>query len=233
MKKNEPGPDHRPLFDDWPERYDRWFETPIGRLVRRYECDLIMDLLRPKPGDLILDAGCGTGVFTGEILAAGTRVTGLDVSLPMVRRASEKLAGFPFAASVGDILRLPFSDASFDKVVSVTALEFIADGPGAIRELFRVARAGATVVVATLNALSPWADRRRARAARGQSDLFKQVIFRSPGEMISLGRVHGEWRTAVHFLKSEDPARGREIEKDGSKKGSETGAFLAVRWIKI
>lgn len=42
-----------------------------------------------------------------------------------------------------------------------------------------------------------------------------------------------ETPTAVHFLKSEDPARAREIEKEGSRKGSETGAFLAVRWIKI
>ena len=232
MKKNEPGAGQGRLFDDWPDRYDQWFETGIGRLVKEYERDLVMDLLDPLAGDLILDAGCGTGVFTREILAAGTRVTGVDVSLPMVRRASEKLAGFPFAATVGDILRLPFPDASFDKVVSVTAMEFIADGHGATRELFRVARTGATVVVATLNGLSPWADRRRARAERGESEVFKQVIFRSPEEMVRLGPHKGEWRTAIHFLKNEDPARAREIEKEGSKMGSETGAFLAVRWVK-
>ena len=231
MKRTEPGSGHRQLFDDWPERYDQWFETPIGRLVREYERDLIMDLLQPQAGDLILDAGCGTGVFTKEMLAAGARVAGLDVSLPMVRRASEKLTGFPFLATLGDILRLPFLDASFDKVVSVTALEFIADGHGAIQELFRVTRHGGAVIVATLNSLSPWADRRRARAERGQSDVFKQVIFRRPEEMLRLGPPHGEWRTAIHFLKDEDPARAPAVEEAGRIAERNTGAFLAVKWI--
>jgi ubiquinone/menaquinone biosynthesis C-methylase UbiE len=190
-----------------------------------------MDLLRPQAGDLILDAGCGTGVFTEEILAAGARVTGLDLSLPMVRRASEKLAGFPFAAALGDILHLPFPDTSFDKVVSVTAMEFLADGHAAVRELFRVARKGGTVLVATLNSLSPWAARRRERAERGQSDVFKKVIFRSPEEMIRLGPANGEWRTAIHFLKDEDPARAPEVEEAGRIERRNAGAFLAVRWM--
>jgi ubiquinone/menaquinone biosynthesis C-methylase UbiE len=231
VKRTEPGPGHRQLFDDWPERYDQWFETPIGRLVREYERDLIMDLLRPQAGDLILDAGCGTGVFTEEILTAAARVAGLDLSLPMVKRASENLTGFPFVAALGDILRLPFPDASFDRVVSVTAMEFIADGHGAVRELFRVTRKGGTVVVATLNSLSPWAERRLARAERGESEIFRQAIFRSPEEMIALGPAHGEWRTAIHFLKDEDPARAPEVEEAGRIKGRNTGAFLAVRWI--
>jgi ubiquinone/menaquinone biosynthesis C-methylase UbiE len=231
VKKSKPSAAHSRLFDDWPERYDQWFETPIGRLVRQYERELVMDLLRPQPGDLILDAGCGTGVFTEEILAVGARVAGLDLSLPMVKRASAKLARFPFAVALGDILHLPFPDASFDKVVSVTALEFIADGHGAIRELFRVTRKGGTVLAATLNSLSPWAERRRSRAERGESEIFKQVIFRSPEEMIRLGPANGQWRTAIHFLKNEDPARAPEIEEKGKTEGRETGAFLAVKWI--
>jgi ubiquinone/menaquinone biosynthesis C-methylase UbiE len=231
VKRTDPTTGHGQLFDDWPERYDQWFETPIGRLVREYERELIMDLLRPQAGDLILDAGCGTGVFTEEILEAGARVAGLDLSLPMVRRASEKLKGLPFVAALGDILHLPFPDASFDRVVSVTAMDFIADGRAATRELFRATRKGGTVLVTTLNRLSPWAERRRERAERGQSEVFKQVIFRSPEEMLALGPVEGEWRTAIHFLKHEDPARAREIEKGGSKEKRNTGAFLAVRWI--
>ncbi|MGZ3649412.1 MAG: class I SAM-dependent methyltransferase, partial [Syntrophales bacterium] len=52
------------IFDEWPEKYDRWFTTPIGSLVRKYENELILDFLNPAPGETILDAGCGTGVFT-------------------------------------------------------------------------------------------------------------------------------------------------------------------------
>ena len=48
------------LFDEWPEKYDQWFTTPIGSLVRKYESELILDLLKPVPGEIVLDAGCGT-----------------------------------------------------------------------------------------------------------------------------------------------------------------------------
>jgi ubiquinone/menaquinone biosynthesis C-methylase UbiE len=84
------------LFDHWPEKYDRWFETPIGALVKKYETEFLLDLLRPRPGESILDAGCGTGVFTLNILASGPRLTGLDVSLPMLRRTRQKMEGYPF-----------------------------------------------------------------------------------------------------------------------------------------
>lgn len=56
------------IFDEWPERYDQWFRTPIGRLVREEESKLILEMLRPGHGERILDAGCGTGVFTLDML---------------------------------------------------------------------------------------------------------------------------------------------------------------------
>jgi hypothetical protein len=34
-------------FDDRPERYDRWFETPVGKADLKYELELILELLRP------------------------------------------------------------------------------------------------------------------------------------------------------------------------------------------
>jgi len=152
------------LFDEWPEAYDRWFTTPIGSLVRKYEVELIMDLLKPKRSEVILDAGCGTGVFTRDILLSGSRVVGLDISSPMLIQAGKKLKGFPFQMVLGDMLNLPFRESSFDKVVSVTALEFIEDARDVVGELFRVTERGGAIVVATLNSLSPWALRRKAEA---------------------------------------------------------------------
>ena len=52
------------LFDEWPERYDQWFTTPIGKLIKEIEGKLIHELLDPRPEEKILDAGCGTGIFT-------------------------------------------------------------------------------------------------------------------------------------------------------------------------
>jgi ubiquinone/menaquinone biosynthesis C-methylase UbiE len=219
------------LFDEWPEAYDRWFTTPIGSLVRKYEAHLILDLLNPKGNDIILDAGCGTGVFTLDILASGSRMIGLDISLPMLMRAGEKLKGHPFQMVLADMLNLPFSESSFDKVVSITTLEFIEDAKGVVEELFRVTKRGGCIVLATLNSLSPWALRRRAEA-RERHTIFERAIFRSPDELRSLASVEGVVKTAIHFEKGDDPEMAVEIEHEGKRKNLKTGAFVAVRWEK-
>ena len=219
------------LFDSWPEKYDRWFETPIGALVKKYENQLLLDLLEPRPQELILDVGCGTGVFTLNILGLGTRVIGLDISQPMLLRAGQKAGKYPFRAVAGDMRFLPFADQCFDRVVSMTALEFIADGQAAVEDMFRVAKKGGVVVATTLNSLSPWADRRKKAADKGHS-LFEQMVFRSPDDMRALAPIDATVKTAIHFLKDDDPQRAPEIERDGNKKGLDTGAFVAARWIK-
>ena len=220
------------LFDEWPEKYDQWFETPIGTLVKKYENQLLLDLLQPRRGEMILDVGCGTGVFTLNILGLGTRVIGLDISQPMLVRASQKAQKYPFRGVAGDMRFLPFADECFDKVVSMTALEFTEDGKGAVSELFRVTRKGGVVVVTTLNSLSPWATRRKKAADRGHS-LFEQMTFRSPDDLRALVPVDGTVKTAIHFLKDDDPQRAPEIERDGQKQGLDTGAFVAARWVKV
>jgi ubiquinone/menaquinone biosynthesis C-methylase UbiE len=219
------------LFDEWPEKYDKWFTTPIGLLVKKYESDLLLQLLRPKSDEFMLDAGCGTGVFTLDILSLRTRVIGVDLSLPMLLRAAQKTRGYHFQAVLADISSLPFSENAFDKVVSITALEFIEDAKSAMEELFRVTKRGGRIAVATLNSLSPWADRRKAEAKEGHP-LFRKAIFRSPDELLALAPVKGVVRTAIHFQKEDDPAHASKIEKEGQRKGLNTGAFVVGCWQK-
>jgi ubiquinone/menaquinone biosynthesis C-methylase UbiE len=122
-------------FDDWPDRYDRWFETPVGKAVLQYESELILDLLRPGKGERILDAGSGTGIFTREFLARGAEIVGLDISLamlvyaagkaalrqaqgdkcPMPVRAGEKASTRPCRGVTADMASLPFAAGSFDR----------------------------------------------------------------------------------------------------------------------
>ncbi len=219
------------IFDDWPEKYDLWFETPMGRLIKRYESKLLLKLLAPKPGEVILDAGCGTGIFTADILETGARVVGLELALSMLRRALTKFPGRTFQPVIGDIRRLPFADDSFQKTISITAIEFIQDAKTAVEELFRVTKSKGLIVVATLNSLSPWAQQRKAAAQNGHS-LFKHAIFRSPDEIKRLSPVESIVQTAIHFEKNDAPEIVAEIENAGSESGLNTGAFLAARWIK-
>ncbi len=220
------------LFDEWPESYDRWFTTPIGSLVRKYEAELILNLLSPKSGEIILDAGCGTGIFTRDILLSGSKVIGLDLSLPMLKRAELKLKGYPFQIVLADMLNVPFREGLFDKALSVTALEFIEDGHGAVDELFRVTKRGGYIVAATLNSLSPWALRRRVESKERQS-IFEKAIFRSPDDLGSLAPVEGVVKTAIHFRKEEEAKRAVRIEHEGKRSNLNTGAFVAARWKKL
>jgi len=219
------------LFDQWPDRYDSWFETPIGALVKKYESELLMDMLKPARGETILDVGCGTGVFTLDILSFGTRVTGIDISRPMLKRAGQKAGAYSFRGIVGDMRSLPFADNCFDKVVSVTALEFIEDGKGVVRDLFRVTKKGGIIVVATLNSLSPWAVRRKRETEKSHS-IFERAIFRAPDELRTMARASAVIKTTIHFQKNDDPKKVPEIERDGRKKGLVTGAFLTAKWEK-
>jgi ubiquinone/menaquinone biosynthesis C-methylase UbiE len=191
----------------------------------------MLDLLKPKQGEIILDAGCGTGIFTTDILSSGPQVIGLDISLPMLIQAKKKLKEYPFWIILADMLNLPFPGSSFDKVVSVTALEFVEDAKGAIGELFRITKRGGCIVVATLNSLSPWASRRKAEA-KERHTIFEKAIFRSPKELLSLASVEGVAKTAIHFQKEDEPERAVGIEREGQRKNLNTGAFVAVRWQK-
>ena len=217
------------LFDGWPDRYDQWFTTPIGKLVKNTEADLIRELLDLKPGEKLLDAGCGNGIFTVDFLSQRAEVIGLDISLPMLTHAYMKLESYPFFAVLGDMLHLPFQDNYFDKTVSVTALEFIEDANRAVSELFRVTHPGGLVVVATLNSLSSWATRRKARIDRG---IFENAIFRSPDEVLACTALKGAIKTCIYFQQDDDPADAMKIEQLGQLQRLNTGAFVAARWQK-
>jgi ubiquinone/menaquinone biosynthesis C-methylase UbiE len=219
------------LFDTWTDRYDSWFATPIGQLVRWYEAELLLSFLDPQPGERILDVGCGTGIFTVDVLKSGARVTGIDLSAAMLARAVQR-GGDHFAGLCADMCALPFADNSFDRVFSMTAIEFVADAARAIAELNRVVKPGGRVVVTSLNSLRPWAEQRRRKAATAGHSLFEQAHFRSPEEMRSLIPAPSESKTAIHFRKQDPVDRIPAIERQGMAQNLETGALLAIRWDK-
>lgn len=218
------------LFDNWPDPYEQWFHSPIGALVKAAELELVLKLVQLQQGEAILDAGCGSGIFTQPLADAGCRITGLDISVPMLNRARHRLPEQSFLAA--DICDLPFADNHFDKTVSITALEFIEDGQQAIAELFRVTKPGGTVVVATLNSLSPWATRRTDTAKKNHDSVFNHAVFRSPDELLNLAPVPGNTFTAVHFAKDCDPELAATIEQQGQVEGLDSGAFLIGCWKK-
>lgn len=220
------------LFDNMPDKYTAWFKTPIGKLVIDTEKTMTLGLLKPTSGDMILDVGCGSGIFTEFFIDAGADVIGLDISVPMIRDACVRLQGKSFSSVAGTMYHLPFDDECFDKTVSITALEFVPDAQRAVDEMFRVTRPGGWVVVSTLNSLSSWAERRTKAAEDNKQSIFREAYFRSPDELRRLSSEKGLLRTAVHFSKHEDPSAAEEQEYAGIKRGVETGAYVIIAWKK-
>ena len=99
----------------------------------------------------VLDVGCGTGYTTAGILRLGgvCEVVGVDQNHKQLQRAERNLSmeKTRLSLSQGDVENLPFTDESFDAVVSVGAVEYFPDPEKALKEMARVVKHGARVVV--------------------------------------------------------------------------------------
>jgi SAM-dependent methyltransferase len=119
-----------------------------------------LERLDVRPGQLLLDAGCGEGRHCFGALERGARVVGLDLDRDALRRGSGALRfrarelGSRAVMIHGDAFRLPFPDASFDRVICSEVMEHVHDYRGAARELARVTRPAGRIAVTVPTATS-------------------------------------------------------------------------------
>ena len=110
--------------------------------------------LQPRPGELILDAACGTGMIVHRYFRPGLRLVCLDLSLNSLRRLRDSLPAGAACCVRGDLRALPIADGVFDRVLCANALQHLPDPAGrcaAFAELSRVVRPGGRVVVSVHN----------------------------------------------------------------------------------
>ena len=126
----------RAMFDRIAPVYDAMNRTMTAGLDRRWRRITAAAVVRP--GDDVLDACCGTGDLAIACARAGGRVTGLDFSERMLERARRKAPELQWVS--GDLLELPFADASFDAATVGFGVRNVDDLPRALTELRRVLR---------------------------------------------------------------------------------------------
>lgn len=115
------------------------------------------DRLGLRPGDLMLDIGCGFGRHSYEALRRGATVVSSDMAtheLEEINRIVDVMISgdelpedIVSAACNSDATRLPFATDSFDRIIASEVLEHIPDDTGAYVELARVLRPGGTIAV--------------------------------------------------------------------------------------
>jgi SAM-dependent methyltransferase len=114
-----------------------------------------LSLLPDVAGLTVLDAGCGTGIYSEWLLAHGATVVGVDASPRMVAHAIARTHGRA-AIRVADLgAPLDFLDsASFDLVVSPLVMEYVRDWRATFAEFFRVLKPGGQLVVSVTHPFS-------------------------------------------------------------------------------
>ena len=97
-----------------------------------------------------LDAGCGAGTYTRHLLAHDLAVTGVDYSLPAIRKARARSPA-AIGYAVADVRRLPFASGSFDGILCFGVLQALTESESAVGELVRLLRPGGELWIDALN----------------------------------------------------------------------------------
>jgi demethylmenaquinone methyltransferase / 2-methoxy-6-polyprenyl-1,4-benzoquinol methylase len=153
----------RAMFDRIAPVYDAMNRVMTVGLDQRWRRATARSVVRP--GDVVLDACCGTGDLAVACAHEGGTVTGLDFSERMLERARKKAPALTWVE--GDLLALPFEDAAFDSATVGFGVRNVEDLGRGLAELRRVVRPGGRLAILEITqprgALAPfyrlWFDR--------------------------------------------------------------------------
>lgn len=164
--------------------YEASWQAPL-EMARR----ALLEEVRPRPGERVLDVACGTGLLAHElarVIGPGGHVVGVDLSQAMVdaaTRRSRDPASAPTCFARMDAQSLAFPDASFDVVLCCFGLMYLPDAERAIAEMRRVLRPGGRL------GLAVWGERARCAWAPVFSIVDAEVASELCPRFFRLGAV--------------------------------------------
>jgi len=173
------------------------YQTPDGNGASSRLDTIDLDLLGLRDGDRLLDVGCGTGRHVISACRRRCVVVGIDRDLWELEAL--KFLGFCLGmegrllaragVAQADALHLPFTDASFDRIICTEVFEHVPDDTLLLAELARVLRPGGTIAVSVPDTLSEWLVWRVASVQRMPPGEHVRLYRR--GQMERLLRSHG------------------------------------------
>jgi ubiquinone/menaquinone biosynthesis C-methylase UbiE len=155
--KTTSGPETTGITLHWASQYDI-FTGLMGLGVNRPNSRMVVELAKIKPGDKVLDVGCGTGNLTltaKTVAGASGSVYGIDPSPEMIDVARKKARriGSEAVFDIGVVEKIAFPEATFDVVISRLVIHHL---PGDLKrqgfaEIFRVLKPGGLFLLADFN----------------------------------------------------------------------------------
>lgn len=205
------------LSSDVAKEYDSYYQTETGESIDSIEKEIISEHLKNLPKTNWLELGCGTGHWTKFFSESGLNLTAVDNSEAMLEFArSKNIKNVKFLNA--NASRLPFSDACFSGIISITMLEFVDDLHQVLNEIDRVLISGGTLVLGCLNALSEMGKNKE------NDVVFKHAHFFTMDELREMLARFGKPRfsTGVHFSSDFKLLDGTKMQKTTAP------AFIAV-----
>jgi ubiquinone/menaquinone biosynthesis C-methylase UbiE len=203
-------------FEQYSQRYEDWFEK--NRFA--YESELrAVRMLLPES-----DNGMEIGVGSGRFAAPLGIKTGVEPSAKM--RAIALQRGIKVIDGVAE--ELPFDDSRFDFALMVTTICFLDDIEAALKEAYRVLKAGGCLIIGLIDKESPVG--KSCQTHKDNSVFYRAATFYSVDEIVShLNQTgFGDFRfvqTIFHNL-----ADIRDVEP--IKEGYGEGSFVVIKAVK-
>ncbi len=132
----------------------RWFDRTYSTLGMEYLrpgefYSVFMEYLGVRPGQQLLDIGCGPGLLLEQALEYGAGAWGIDVSATALALAGKRVPGAH--VQVCNAEELCFADASFDCITCIGTFEHFLDGDRALAEIRRVLKPGGKICIMVPN----------------------------------------------------------------------------------
>jgi ubiquinone/menaquinone biosynthesis C-methylase UbiE len=169
----------------WKEIYaGNSVQAEIFRIRQAAVLDWIENLSL-APGSRVLEVGCGAGFLTIALARRGLQVFAIDSTEAMIaqtrQHAEESGVSESLSLAVGDVCALTFEDCSFDLVIAIGVIPWLAQPQQAMQEMARVTRPGGYVILTADNRyrltylLDPWMNPALATFRKRVRRLFEQV----------------------------------------------------------
>lgn len=139
----------------WGQRPDDWaaYQEKTGNAGYEHA----LNLLKLTGRDVLLDVGCGTGIFCHMAWETGAKVTGIDATAELIAIAKRRVPKVAF--STGEMEQLPFEDDCFDVVTGFNSFQYAENTKNALTEAQRVLKSGGKLTAMI------WGDREDCEAA--------------------------------------------------------------------
>lgn len=171
-------------YASWSERYDS-----LPNFILAVEQPAVDRLLADLPPGRAVDAACGTGRHSANLVRHGHDVIGVDQSPQMLERAAAKVPAAQF--TVGDLEELPLPDGAADLVLCGLALTHLPEIGRAIGEFRRVVRPGGRLIVTDVHPMMVLLDGQALFVHRSEQLAFVRNHVHLTGAYLSAFAAHG------------------------------------------